>query len=114
MIGPLGIRNTFRLMGILCAVTCITYFIVNHIFFRKLQNQRRAEKKEQKKAEETEEGNAKEGKGDGKEGKGDLKDVKGDPKEAKGDPKESLSLEALGAVENGVKAIPNGKETKVP
>lgn len=121
MIGPLGIRNTFRLMGILCAVTCITYFIVNHIFFRKLQNQRRAEKKEQKKAEETEEGNAKEGKGDGKEVKGDpkdvkgdLKDVKGDPKEAKGDPKESLSLEALGAVENGVKAIPNGKETKVP
>ncbi|XP_037782940.1 major facilitator superfamily domain-containing protein 6-like [Penaeus monodon] len=135
MIGPLGIRNTFRLMGILCAVTCITYFVVNHICFRKLQNQRRDEKKEQKKAEEAEEGNPKETKGDLKEIKGELKEIKddlketkgdlnetkgdlnetkGDLKETKGDPKESLSLEALEAVENGVKAIPNGKETKVP
>ncbi|XP_042865012.1 major facilitator superfamily domain-containing protein 6-like [Penaeus japonicus] len=147
LIGPFGIRNTFRLMGIVCGVTCLSYFIVNRLFFRKLQNQRQEEQKEQKKAEEAEEGNQKEGKIDLKEGKIDLKeskidlkeskidlkeskidpkesqtdlkeskvdpkDAKINPKETKSDPKESLSLEALETVENGVKALPNGKDVK--
>ncbi|XP_042874834.1 major facilitator superfamily domain-containing protein 6-like isoform X2 [Penaeus japonicus] len=58
LIGPLGIRTTFRIMAIVCLVTCITYFFVNRSFFRKHQLERKKkrteneEKKEEKKDEE--------------------------------------------------------------
>lgn len=34
LIGPLGIRNVFRLFAILCGVTGVLYFIVSRLFFR--------------------------------------------------------------------------------
>nr|XP_053644364.1 major facilitator superfamily domain-containing protein 6-A-like [Cherax quadricarinatus]XP_053644365.1 major facilitator superfamily domain-containing protein 6-A-like [Cherax quadricarinatus] len=50
LMGPIGVRNTFRLMGVICAVTCILYFVINRIFFRKLQLER--EEKEKTEANE--------------------------------------------------------------
>lgn len=47
LMGPIGVRNTFRLMAVVCAVTCIAYFIINRLFFQKLQVER-----EQKRVEE--------------------------------------------------------------
>ncbi|XP_042222971.1 major facilitator superfamily domain-containing protein 6-like [Homarus americanus] len=55
LMGPLGVRNTFRLMALVCAVTCLTYFIINHVFFRQLQQERADEMKaEEAKKEEAE------------------------------------------------------------
>ncbi|XP_037783152.1 major facilitator superfamily domain-containing protein 6-B-like isoform X2 [Penaeus monodon] len=61
LIGPLGIRTTFRLMAIVCLVTCITYFVINRSFFRKHQLERkkkRAEEKQEEKKEEEAQKNA--------------------------------------------------------
>ncbi|KAK8392898.1 hypothetical protein O3P69_013132 [Scylla paramamosain] len=53
LIGPLGVRNTFRIMALVCAVTCIVYFILNRLFFVKAQEERRL-KAEKEKTDEKE------------------------------------------------------------
>ncbi|XP_047496923.1 major facilitator superfamily domain-containing protein 6-like isoform X1 [Penaeus chinensis] len=61
LIGPLGIRTTFRLMAIVCLVTCIAYFVINRSFFRKHQLERKkrlAEEKQEEKKEEEAQKNA--------------------------------------------------------
>lgn len=49
LIGPLGVRNTYRIMAIVCAVTCIVYFILNRMFFVKAQEERRLKAEQEKK-----------------------------------------------------------------
>lgn len=41
LVGPLGLRNVFRVLALVCGVTCILYFITNCLFFRKLQKKRK-------------------------------------------------------------------------
>lgn len=64
LIGPLGVRNTFRIMALVCAVTCIVYFILNRLFFVKAQEERKLkaekEKKDEKEAVTDERGTDKE------------------------------------------------------
>lgn len=55
LIGPLGIRTTFRLMAIVCLVTCIAYFVINRSFFRKHQLERKKQRAEEKQEEKKEE-----------------------------------------------------------
>ncbi|XP_045110371.1 major facilitator superfamily domain-containing protein 6-like isoform X2 [Portunus trituberculatus] len=51
LIGPLGVRNTFRIMALVCAVTCIVYFILNRLFFVKAQEERKLKAEKEKKDE---------------------------------------------------------------
>ncbi|XP_076033207.1 major facilitator superfamily domain-containing protein 6-like [Oratosquilla oratoria] len=44
---PLGVRNTFRLMSVVCAVTCVGYFLVSKFFFRKIESEQDLEKNEE-------------------------------------------------------------------
>lgn len=97
--GPLGVRNTFRLMAAVCAVTCISYFIINHLFFRKLQLERQENARERKKEEEAKEEQAKEKKHNGILENG-----------IKNDEKEHAALDTDKPIENGVHINPSGKE----
>ena len=38
---PLGLRNVFRLLALVCGVTGVLYFTTNCLFFRKLQKKRK-------------------------------------------------------------------------
>lgn len=49
--GPLGVRNTFRIMALVCGVTCTVYFILNRLFFVKAQEERRIKAEQNKKDE---------------------------------------------------------------
>lgn len=36
LLEPLGIRNTFRMMAVVCGVTCVAYFLANRFLFSRL------------------------------------------------------------------------------
>ncbi|CAL4196991.1 unnamed protein product [Meganyctiphanes norvegica] len=48
----LDIHIIFRIMAAACAIICIVYFILNYLFFQKLQNERRKLKDDEKKVKE--------------------------------------------------------------
>ena len=50
MIGPLGIVNTFRIMGAVSGVVGVTYFTLNKVFFQKLQRERKVQAENEKNA----------------------------------------------------------------
>lgn len=57
---PIGVRDTFRLTGAISLVTGIVYFVLNKLYFQKLQDERRkAQEEEKKKAKEEEKGDKK-------------------------------------------------------
>lgn len=99
LMGPLGVRNTFRLMAAVCAVTCTSYFIINHIFFRKLQKERYETAREKKKEEEAKEKQAK-----GKKHNGIVENG------IKNDEKEHAALDTNKPIENGIHITPSGRE----
>ncbi|XP_045110373.1 major facilitator superfamily domain-containing protein 6-like [Portunus trituberculatus] len=41
LMAPLGLRNVFRVLALLCGVTGVLYFTTNCLFFRKLQKKRK-------------------------------------------------------------------------
>ena len=51
LMGPLGVRNTFRIMALVCGITCIVYFILNRLFFMKAQEERRLKAEQNEKDE---------------------------------------------------------------
>ncbi|XP_045105276.1 major facilitator superfamily domain-containing protein 6-A-like isoform X2 [Portunus trituberculatus] len=50
MIGPLGIVNTFRIMGAVSGVVGVAYFTLNKVFFKKLQQERKLQAENEKNA----------------------------------------------------------------
>lgn len=75
--GPLGVRNIFRLMSLVCAVTCVVYFILNRLFFAKAQEERKLKaEQEDKKQKESKGGEVKAEKELGNVENGTKKDIK--------------------------------------